>query len=452
MQNLTRYTIQVDVDYDARTFRGHARVDYTNTERVPLERLYFRLFPNGDRTYGNGSLTVTRVTVDGQPVETQLSLEDTVLEVRLPRILKVGDRARLELDFEGVVPEDFGDPQNPTGYGIYNFSKGVLALSGWYPILAVFDDEGWNLDPVFTIGDSVYSDIAFYTVDLTVRSDLVVATTGVEVSREGLNGTTRYRFVSGPVRDFFIAIMESQFQVLRETVGGTTVNSYFFPSYERGGRRALEIAADALRTFNARFGPYPYTELDVIDAPMRNAGGVEYPGIVLVADFLYARPQQLFFAIATSHEVAHQWWYNVVGNDVIEHPWLDEALATFSSGLYFEAVEGENAYQELRTQWQRSYDKIVEEGQDDLVTAGLPYFEGRDEATAYGVVVYLKGALFFDAVREAIGDEAFFRALQDYYRENKYRIATPEELLAAFEEASGRDLKDLYQEWLYSKK
>jgi aminopeptidase N len=451
LQNLPRYTIQVDVNYDARTFQGREQVDYTNNERTPLDRLYFRLFPNGDRTYGDGSLTVTQVTVDGQSVETQLSLEDTVLEVRLPRILKVGEKMQIELEFAGVVPEDFGGPENPTGYGIYNFSDGVLALSGWYPILAVFDDEGWNLDPVYTVGDSVYSDAAFYTVDVTVRSDLVLVATGVEVHRQGLNGTTRYRFVSGPARDFFM-IMSPDFQVVSEMVDGTTVNSYYLPQHERGGRRALEVAVGALRTFNERFGPYPYTELEIVDAPMRNAGGVEYPGIVLVADFLYDRSQQLFFSVATAHEVAHQWWYNVVGNDVIDEPWLDEALTTFSSGLYFEAVRGPAAYQELRAQWQRGYEQIVERGEDDLVTLGLPHFEGRDEASSYGVVVYWKGALFFQAVRDAIGDEAFFRALRNYYATHKYKIATPEDLLNAFEEAAGRQLDGLYQEWLYSAK
>ena len=451
LQDLPHYTIQVNVNYDARTFQGRARVDYTNSERTPLDRLYFRLFPNGDRTYGNGSLTVTQVTVDGQSVETRLSLEDTVLEVRLPRILKVGGKMRIELEFAGEVPEDFGSPENPTGYGIYNFSDGVLALSGWYPILAVFDDEGWNLDPVYTVGDSVYSDAAFYTVDVTARSDLVLVATGVEARRQTLNGTTRYRFVSGPARDFFM-IMSPDFQVVSETVDGTTVNSYYLPKHERGGQRALEVAVGALRTFNERFGPYPYTELDIVDAPMRNAGGVEYPGIVLVAGFLYNRSQQLFFTVATAHEVAHQWWYNVVGNDVIDEPWLDEALTTFSSGLYFEAVRGPAAYEELRTQWQRGYEQIVERGEDDLITLGLPHFEGQDEAASYGVVVYWKGALFFQAVRDTIGDEAFFRALRNYYATHKYRIATPEDLLNAFEEAAGRQLDGLFQEWLYSAK
>ncbi len=56
------------------------------------------------------------------------------------------------------------------------------------------------------MGDSVYSDAAFYTVDIATRSDLALAATGVETGRQTLNGTTRYRYVSGPARDFFMIL------------------------------------------------------------------------------------------------------------------------------------------------------------------------------------------------------------------------------------------------------
>ena len=65
---------------------------------------------------------------------------------------------------QGKVPVDF----EGGGYGIFNLTDDVLSLAGWYPILAVYDDEGWNIDPVSSIGDSVYSDIAYYTVEVIV--------------------------------------------------------------------------------------------------------------------------------------------------------------------------------------------------------------------------------------------------------------------------------------------
>lgn len=442
-----RYTITATVDYDRQAFQGQQRVDYTNAEDVALDRLYFRLFPNGGGSYGDGSLSVTQVLVDSQPTTTNLTLSDSVLEVTLPGLLLPGESTRLDLDFSGKVPVEFG--QIAAGYGIYNYSQGVLSLSGWYPILAVYDEQGWNLDPVSSAGDSVYSDIAFYSVDLTVPSALVVAATGVAGERLDGPGTARYRFDSGPARDFYL-VMSPDFLVTSQVVDGTRVNSYYLPSHEEAADLVLSVASASLRIFNQQFGAYPYTELDVIDAPMRNAAGVEFPGIILVGSYLYGGTDTTTLIVATAHEVAHQWWYNLVGSNVFTEPWVDEALTTYSSSLYYEFAQSSQAAQSLISYWQNRYDQTVSQGRDDLVTQSLSYFETVSSPRSYGAIVYTKGALFFHALRQEIGDEAFFSALQNYYQNFQYRIARGEDLLDAFNESAGRQLDDFYQEWLYS--
>ncbi len=448
--DLTRYLIQVDINYPGHTLQGQASLVYTNTENTPLESVYFRLIPNGHKSYGDGSLTVTQVTIDGQPAETQLTLSDSVLEVHLPKALKPGTQVRFGLGFSGLVPVDFGGDKTPEGYGIYNLSNGVLALADWYPILAVYDAHGWNLDPVSGIGDSVYSDMALYTIDITIGSELTLAATGVEISRMSQGGISHYRYVSGPARDFFM-IASPDFQVKSGTVDGIKINSYYLAQHSDAGQSALDIAERALHTYNTRFGPYPYTELDVIDASIRNASGVEFPGIILVGDQLYGDPDNPSFMVATAHEVAHQWWYNVVGNNVLDEPWLDEALTTYSSAVYFESTPGVLTYRGLLDYWQNRYNDLVRQGGDDLVTQNVMHFEKLGEKGAYGPVVYTKGALFFAALREAIGDQAFFEALRSYYATYKYRIATAQDLLNMFETKSGKQLDELYQKWLYSR-
>jgi hypothetical protein len=139
------------------------------SEDVPLDRLYFRLLPNGQaRAMVRDRCGSARSAyVNDQPLEPRLSLSDTVLELPLAAPLAKLESLRIDLDFYGAVPVEFGGEDDPGGYGIYNYSQGVLALSGWYPILAVYDQDGWNLDAVSVIGDSVYSDTSFYTVDIT---------------------------------------------------------------------------------------------------------------------------------------------------------------------------------------------------------------------------------------------------------------------------------------------
>ena len=448
LNHLTHYQIQVALNLVDLILEGQSRVDYTNTEDVALDRLNFRLFPNGGSSYGNGSLTVSQVVVDGQPVETQLTVDDSVVEVQLPQELSPGEQAQLEFVFSGVIPRNFGGSETPEGYGIYNFTNDVLALGGWYPILAVYDEDGWNLDPVSSIGDSVYADMAFYTVEVTAPDELVLATTGVEIGRQDEDGFARYQFVTGPVREFFISASPA-FKIESQAVAGTTVNSYFAPGHQTGGRKALQVAAEALQIFNAMFGPYPYSELDVVASPMRYAAGVEFPGIILVAENMYNHPTSSFFIETIAHEVAHQWWYNVVGNDVFDDPWLDEALTTYSAALYFQDSGAAFLYRETLEIYQSEFEQAVQRGLDEPVARELAYFEQLGNPGVYGAIVYAKGALFFRHVREAIGDEAFFQALQTYYAAYKYEIARPENLLDAFETAYGKELDELYQEWLY---
>jgi aminopeptidase N len=165
---------------------------------------------------------------------------------------------------------------------------------------------------------------------------------------------------------------------------------------------------------------------------------------------LYEDPSDPSFIIATAHEVAHQWWYNVVGNDVFEEPWLDEALTTYSSGIYSQEAIGQEWYQGLVDFWEARYDQLLAEGEDDLVTGSLEYYEDPGRRASYGGVVYTKGALFFKDLREEIGDQAFFTALQSYYQNYQFEIATGQDLLDAFEAAAGRQLDDFYDQWLFT--
>ena len=95
LPDLTRYDIDLVIDTSAHTFDGQARVDVTNTEGQPLESLYFRLLPNGGQSYANGSLTVSQIRVEGDAAKTALSLDDTVLELKLAELLLPGERENL---------------------------------------------------------------------------------------------------------------------------------------------------------------------------------------------------------------------------------------------------------------------------------------------------------------------------------------------------------------------
>lgn len=174
LSGIPYYQIDIEIDFDNGTYNGSVEIDYVNLERTGLESLYFRLFPNGGGIYGSGFLEVGSAMVDNEEASTIVSVDDSVMELILPEELSAGERIKIKLDFNGKTSGEAG-----VDYGIHNSVGDMMTLSGWYPILVVYDDEEWNIDPVTNIGDSVYSDTAYYDVALTIEEDLKVASTGV---------------------------------------------------------------------------------------------------------------------------------------------------------------------------------------------------------------------------------------------------------------------------------
>lgn len=441
----TCYDLSLVLQDDA-TYTGTARITFVNESEETLDDLVFRTFPNADLVYG-GALEITSANVAGQSVAPEVFLSDeTAVRLELPEPLAPGGLTVVDLTFEGEVPVGF---ESSDTYGIFTRTETeagpVLTLANWYPLLAIRKDGEWYATPVVGEGDAVVSETALYRVAITAPSDWHLVTTGSAVeTSEGDDRVGQRTFVSGPARDFTVAAGPA-YQARETTVEDVRVVHWGLPNGEVAWQDTLEVAADSLRIFDDRFGPYPYEELEVAAIPMQNAAGVEYPGLALTGAGLYTNESgREFLPIATAHEVAHMWWYAVVGNDVLADPWQDEALTTYSSLLYFQE-ERPARFEELISGYEQTVETFEEEEGEERVTRSLQEFRGR--GNAYAVIVYLKGALFFDALREQLGDETFFAALQRYYDTYKYDIAPPEALLAAFESACECELDDFYAEW-----
>ena len=463
---IPQYELRLNLNPQQLDLFGWERLSYTNTTSSPLGELYLRLYPNGGGPFGRGELALTGAAIVvsddegegggggnedelGRPLQPELLLDGSIARLPLEEPLLPGGSLTVELEWTAEIPREFASRGGPS-YGIFNYSQGVFTLADGYPLLAVHDEEeGWQLDPVYSWGDAVFSSVGFYEAWITVPQDQIVIASGSELNRvSNPDGTVTYHYVSGPMRDFFFSV-SSRFRRLTTWVGETQVNSYYLEGDELGGQAALAVAARALRLFSERFGPYPYAELDVIETPLPWVGGVEYPGVVLISERLYGPPEylareELLFAMIVSHEVAHQWWYGLVGNDVIEEPWLDEALATYSSGLYIEEFLGEEAFAELLESWWVEFERARAQ-LEVPVTAPLSEFPG---GRGYYGIVYCGGALFYHELRAQLGDELFFAALREYLQRFKYKIATTQELLDLLEEVAGRELDELYERWL----
>ena len=431
-----RYSIDVALDPQARTATGALRLDMTNRTGQPLPELYFHLYPNHPDY--KGSLDVSDVRVDGHPAQTSAAQGSIVLKVALAQPLAPDAAATVTLRFTARTPRG----ASASGYGAFNQEAGVWAIATFYPVLAPFRGGQWDLIPVSSKGDFTVTDVALYDVRADIPANWQLATTGVRVSDAPLDELRRrQRFVSGPQRDFFITALSKLEEVSGEA-DGTRIVSHFQPGNAVAGAQALQAAQQAVHIYNQRYGPYPLAELEVVQAALTTFYGVEYPGIVLIEQRLYKGGGGLETTVA--HEVSHQWWYSQVGNDAQRNPWLDEGLASYSQIVYREGIgDAAGAASELQG-FRTAYTRAREGGRDGVSQRPAAQFSGN-----YVALVYAKPALFLQALRKRIGDEAFFKGMQAYYAANRYSdTATGDRLVEAMDGACGCEVRDLYEAWV----
>jgi hypothetical protein len=441
LQNLTGASIY-DIDYtinsDLASLSGQQRVHYTNQEDLELEEIAVRLLPN----VLNGQMDVSLVMVDQKPVNVRYALNNSLMTIPLEEELSPGESVDLEFNFTIQLPTEL-----ESNYGILAYYNGVLTLAHCYAMIAVYDDEGWNAEIPPDQGDPTYADVSFFVVSVDAPGDLVLVGSGQQVSREEFGDRQQVIFAAGPARDFYLAA-SPDYQVLSKSTAGVTFNSYAPEGFEAGAQAALEYAIAAVQIFSQRYSPYPYTEFDIVATPTY-ALGVEYPGIVAITDRLYdlsgslsGTSNQALMESVVVHEAGHQWFYNMVGNDQLDEPWLDESLTQFVTWQYYADRYGQvaaNGFESsLRSRWSRVNNQPI--------PIGLPVSDYQ--GAAYGAIVYGRGAFFFKALREELGEEHFDAFMQAYSHQNAWGIATGQGLKSLAETYCACDLSELFAQWV----
>lgn len=438
----TVYHLDVEIADDLMSVSGRAEILYTNREEVPLGEVYFRLYPNA----AGGEADVHSVTVDGSGVAAVLEVKGLDLRVPLPSPLASGEAVEIGIEFVVTVPRNPGER-----YGLFSSFSKILSLDEAFPSIPVHDEKGWHLDSVLPAGDVAVYDASFYLVRVSAPASVLFVGTGVEVGREEAGLRQIVTFAAGPARNFYLAAGENLVAVTR-TVDETVIRSAAFDEGLPAAERLLDFAEAALRSFGARFSPYPYTELDfVVNALLPAGSAMEYAGAVVLSRPLYDPNAFVWgsvpapYALETDvvHETAHQWFFNLVGNDQVNEPWLDESLAQYATSLYFEDAYGPQGAQSYRRDWFRNWGRAG--GQE--IPIGLPvaaYAPGQ-----YSPIVYGRGPLFLFDLSITMGGDVFAAFLQDYVTAFAWGIATTASFRALAETHCGCDLGPSFQAWVY---
>ena len=459
---VNNYKIVCEYDDGAKTVAGAYELSYINNTEVPLNELKLHLYGNAYREKAKypavsdgkerreaaypdgpswGDIKVSNVKLNGKAATAAVGGEDEdILTVAFDKPLYPTARYKVSMDFKLKL----ANIMHRLGY-----NANTVNLGNWYPIACVYENGGFCAEPYYTNGDPFYSDIANYEVTMTVPSPFLIASTG-EIQKSSENGgKTTYTMKARAVRDFAMALGD-KFQTVAGKAGKTTVTYYYYG--DKTPDASLKAAVDSLTAFNALFGVYPYKTLAVARTGFIH-GGMEYPNLVYVSDaesMSYEYYQEVII-----HEVAHQWWYGVVGNNQIKDAWMDEGFADYSATLFYEKHPGYNQTRGDRImQTMKEYlvftDIIKTYMQKDktLDTSMNRPLDQYNTESEYVYMTYGKGQLLFDNLRNTIGDKAFFEGLQTYYSRNMFKNAKQENMIGAFEAASGKDLEGYFNAWI----
>jgi hypothetical protein len=418
---------------------GSMEVRYFNQESHPLEEIYFRLFPN----YYTGFLSVEDIEVDGQSVEPLLESHQTALRVDLAQPLTPGGSAIVKMEFVLQLPETMSG-----NYGLLGYFDDVLVLDTFYPMIPAYDQNGWYVHYPYKNGDLTYTDASFYLVEISAPDDFILASSGSVVEKSVYDGQQCLLIASGPARDFYLA-GSPEFEVLTNQVNGIIINSYALAGSSTMQELALNFSGQALHIFNDLFGGYPYQEFDVISSPMQ-ALGIEYPGISGIFLGLYEEngsthgvENRIMLETVIAHEVGHQWFYNLVGNNQQSEPWVDEALTQYITYQYIVQQYGKGAGSGLVQNWKDRWEEV----ESEKVPIGLVAGDYGDNA--YSPIVYGRGPLFYLQLEEQLGEEALLRALKNYAHEYSWKVANTEDLRASLEATCSCNLTEIFEEWIY---
>jgi hypothetical protein len=428
--DLPQYDLDLTVDPRARRLNGRVLLRFRNSTGSTLNDVVLRLYPQFPRDIfgdgGNIKMDVSNIVVQNVATGGSYQARRTALRIALPEPVPPGGSIALSLDYTANI-----EP--------WQKSDGTFPLPSYYPMLAVWEN-GWRSD-VSSFPDRVYAASGLYRARITVPGGWTAISSGSTIGTTANdNGTTTFESVTGPVREFAFSV--GRFAAARATHDGIEVVVYHRADdgLDAAADAMAKHAAASLATFNARFGPYPYRALEfhLINGRRGFDIGAEFPGLIVI--LLNGRyTQETRFV--TAHEVAHQWFYGMIGNDIFNEPWLDEAFAQYSGIVVEEQWAGKAAAN-------RMYDQNVTRlSRRARLPAGLGITDYGAWNTYYASV-YGRGAQFLHTLRGEIGDAAFFGGLQRYFAAHKYGIARSADVQAAFEQSSGRDLDPLFRRWL----
>lgn len=444
---------QYTLYFGERSLNLHPLAPPTPTE--PTYRIKATYEEESGTITGEMSLTVPALRLDGLPLylyvpmqirDVKLNGQDVAVEMTEQELwikaAKSESPQTVTLSFVTKLP------QSPARTGTW---QGVATVSYWYPIVGVERDGEWMHRPdSLGFGDPYLMDLGNYQVEWQSTAASRWYSSGVLVEEKKLeNGKKLMKYTAEKVRNFALVGGAGFHETSYKTEKGMKVTVATVT--EADLPRTLALTRSAVQTYSEKIGTNPYPTLSVLELPKGTIYAHELPNLALFAQDLWSYDDPEHWVV---HEIAHAWFYNAVGNYEVETPWLDEGLADYAALLDKERRIGVSAYQEhIQDAWSRFAQNYTYSpyrfGTSNRVKTGksaVPYGTYHTSQAHY-YYTYQRLVLMYHDLRRQMGDDRFFKFLQQYYLKNAGTTATRADLEQALADIDPQAV-ELLKLWL----
>ncbi len=377
----------------------------------------------------------------------------TALEIHLPRAVHQNEQVTVELTFTMRLPQR---------QGRWGQWEGVTFLVQWLPVLAFYDDQGWQPTPFIPWHLPFFNEAGIYTAHITLPLSEKLAVSGTVVGERDVGGGWKTIDVEARgVRDFAV-LSSARFKEFTTQVGHVRVHSFAFPEDEFYARQMIRIVAEALPVYERWFGPYPYSDFTIAESYF-GWNGNQCGGLVMIDARIYSMPHRAcqFVDELVSHEFCHQWWYNVVGVDGYAETWMDEGLAVYFAHHLMDLKYGKNntlISLPSGLEWLPNIHRddyryttmigSLARGEATPTVQPMPGFKNLVRLMA---ATYDRGGKIVGMIEDRLGEDGFFDFMRHVYEKYQYRILRVADFRRELEWYTGRSWQTFFDEWLYGK-
>lgn len=347
-----------------------------------------------------------------------------LLSVTLNNPVSTGNSFNIIIDYDGKPQSSgfgsFGFDEYPLNSGvpmIWSLSEPYGARD-WWPCKDTPNDKADSVD-----------------ISLEVPSGLIAASNGTLIDTVVNGNWTTYHWQERyPIAAYLVSVAIHPYKFFLDWYKYSPIDSmrleyYVFPDNYDKVQYNYSLTKDMLGAMADRFGEYPFIKEKYGHVEFTWGGGMEHQTLSSMGGYSEA---------LIAHELAHQWWGNMVTCANFHHIWLNEGFATYSEALWYEKQYG--------------VDRLHSDMSNNMYFGpGTIYVEDTTSVwnIFHGGLSYAKASWVLHMLRRVVGDSAFFSGLQEYGDRYRFKSAVTEQFRDVMEEISGMNLDSFFQRWIY---